>query len=177
MKMLKCNYYLCFPVILLVSQWGAKFPDLDHDFSHIKDRNVLTWIINKIIHITGGKHRSWQTHSWDICIAYSIISNLLIGRYLKDIDASLAFLINCGFLSGWVSHMFSDMLNGVGVRIVCWNSKTIAFVPKQFLGFHFNTGGDWEMFNYKVMRIADVVLGVIALIYPFMTNVQTVITG
>ena len=175
LKLFNFSYYLCFPIILLVGQWGAKFPDLDHNFANIKDKNVLTWCISKLIHITGGKHRSWQTHSWDICVIYSVVTNLLIGKYLNEMDSGLAFLINCGFIAGWISHLVADMFNGVGVRIVCWSKKTVAFVPRKLFGIHFNTGGDWEIFNYKVMRMADVIFGLIALVYPFMEQIKYIL--
>ena len=60
------NYYLALPIILMASKYGALFPDLDHIWQNVKEKTVPNWIINKLIHITGGKHRSWQTHSIDI---------------------------------------------------------------------------------------------------------------
>lgn len=195
LKLFDFNYYLCFPIILLISQWGAKFPDLDHNFNQIKDRNVLTWIINKLIHLTGGHHRSWQTHSWDICIIYAILSNYLTHKYMNGTDAGLAFIINCGFISGWVSHLFSDMLNGVGIRLFCWYKQTIALVPKRIYLLPkkivnkfkkerqskfiivFNTGGDWELFNYKVMRVSDVVLGIVAFVFPYTELIKEIISN
>ena len=176
-KVFEFNYYLCFPVVILVSQWGAKFPDLDHEFKIIKDKNVLTWVINKLIHLTGGKHRSWQTHSWDICIIYTVLSTYLANKFLDNASLTLALLINSGFVSGWISHLFSDTLNGVGVRLLCWLNKKVHFVPRKIGKFKFNTGGEWEDFNYFIMRRADVVLGLVAVIYPYKDVIKETIVN
>lgn len=174
-KLCDINYYLCFPVIILISQWGAKFPDLDHDFKNIKDKNVLTWTINKLIHLTGGKHRSWQTHSIDIFVYYSVASYFMGSSIFEGTNLSVYMMINYGFASGWLSHLYSDMLNGVGIRMFCFSKKKVALVPrklhirifrKDIVNIKFNTGGEWEDFNYRIMRKADVVLGLVAVIYP-----------
>lgn len=53
-------YYSILILVLLLSKKGAAFPDLDHAWHNIGDKSVPNKIINSIIHITGGKHRSWQ---------------------------------------------------------------------------------------------------------------------
>ncbi|MBO5387970.1 MAG: hypothetical protein J6A59_07520, partial [Lachnospiraceae bacterium] len=55
------NYYLAMPIILTTSRFGAQFPDFDHEWQNVGDKTVVKRLINILIHLTGGKHRSWQT--------------------------------------------------------------------------------------------------------------------
>ena len=71
------NYYLALPIMLMASRSGALFPDVDHNWQNVKDKTVVNWFINKLIHITGGKHRSWQTHSIDIVVIFCFLSYIL----------------------------------------------------------------------------------------------------
>ena len=68
------NYYLSLPILLMAGRSGALFPDVDHTWQNVSDKTYINKIINTIIHITGGKHRSWQTHSWDICLIFTMFS-------------------------------------------------------------------------------------------------------
>lgn len=169
--MLVVNYYLSLIILLAISKQGALFPDIDHTWKNVKEKTTINWIINKLIHITGGKHRSWQTHSIDILAVYMIISYFL-PEYLYTqgiiniVNKELSSLILIGFGSGWMSHMFSDMLTSEGVRIVCWSKVKVKFVPKKLFGLRFNTGDSWELFNYKTIRIINILLGFISLILP-----------
>ena len=67
------NYYLTIPVLLATAKYGALFPDVDHTWQNVKEKTVPNWIINKLIHLTGGKHRSWQTHSIDIVAMFTLL--------------------------------------------------------------------------------------------------------
>lgn len=168
---LDTNYYLSIPVILMSARFGAIFPDIDHEWKNVPDKTVVKKVINILIHATGGKHRSWQTHSIDICavctaLAFILPDILYKNNLLTVMDKSLLSLLMIGFCSGWVSHMFSDMLNGVGVKLFCFLKIRVAFVPKKLGKFRFNTGNEWEAFNYKVIKLINIILGVIALIYP-----------
>lgn len=169
------NYYLALPILLSASRAGALFPDVDHNWQNVSDKTVINKVINTLIHLTGGKHRSWQTHSIDICAWFTIISYIIPNRLyhagiLSAVNREVATLLLLGFSSGWISHIFADMLNGVGVRLVCWNKLHVAFVPRQLFGLRFNTGHEWENFNYKLMRIINVILGCICLIYPLIVK-------
>ena len=167
------NYYPALIIVLMASKAGALFPDLDHDWSNVgkENKTLTTKIINTLIHMTGGKHRSWQTHSIDICAWFTVISYYLPkylynNRIISIVNREVITILLLGFASGWISHMFADMLNGVGVRLVCWNKKHVALVPKQLFGLRFNTGHEWEAFNYKVVKIINTLLGIISIIYP-----------
>lgn len=165
------NYYLALPITIMASKCGALFPDLDHDWSNVHDRTVLNKIINMIIHITGGKHRSWQTHSIDICVAYTVAS-LIIPKVLFDknyislVNKEIMTILLLGFASGWISHLFSDMLTSAGVRVICFLNFKLKFVPKKIFKFKFNTGHSWERFNYKLIKALNLFLGLVAICYP-----------
>ena len=166
------NYYLTIPIMLMAGKFGAAMPDVDHIWKNVGDKTTLNFIINKIIHLTGGKHRSWQTHSIDICTIFTVVSialpnGLYINEKISIIDKEIATLLLLGVASGWISHLFSDMLTSGGVRLFCFSKKKVALVPKKLFGLRFNTGNEWEEFNYKVMRVLNNILGVMCILYPY----------
>ncbi len=166
------NYYLALIVMLQFGKVGALFPDIDHSWRNVKEKTIPNWIINKLIHMTNGKHRSWQTHSIDIVIIANILSfrlptYLYNTGLLDSINANILSIILLGFSTGWVSHIISDMLTSDGVRIFCFNKKKIALVPKELLGIRFNTGNSWEEFVFKVTRIMNIIVGIYAIINPY----------
>lgn len=169
------NYYLSMIIMIQMAKCGALFPDIDHHWKSVKEKTFINWIFNKIIRYTGGVHRSWQTHSWDICIAFTILSfelpkMLAEQGYISGLDAEVASVVLVGFSMGWVSHLFSDMLSHTGVRVLFWNRKSVAFVPKRLFGIEFKTGASWEGFVYRVCRVLNVVVGIFAVMYPFYLN-------
>lgn len=166
------NYYLALIVMLQFGKVGALFPDIDHSWRNVKEKTIPNWIINKLIHMTNGKHRSWQTHSIDIVVIANILSfrlptYLYNTGLLDSINANILSIILLGFSTGWVSHMISDMLTSDGVRIFCFNKKKIALVPKELLGIRFNTGNSWEEFVFKITRIMNIIVGIYAIINPY----------
>ena len=169
------NYYMTLIILLLVSKHGALFPDVDHTWQNVKEKTTVNWIINKLIHLTGGRHRSWQTHSIDIFAVFMaiacIIPNYLfsIGK-LDIVNKEVMSLILIGFACGWGSHLFSDMLTSGGVRLFCFSKFKIKIVPRELFGLRFNTGDSWEEFNYKFMRVVNLVIGIISIMYPFILN-------
>lgn len=130
------NYFLVLAIMLPISQVGARFPDWDHDWSNIKDKNTVTFIINKLIHLTGGKHRCWQTHSWDICIGSLVGILFAIYQFadkirLDELNKVVLTVIILAFWCGWVSHLFSDMLTSGGVRLFFWSTFKVKLVPRK----------------------------------------------
>lgn len=171
LDMTQINYYLALMIVLMISKLGALFPDLDHDWSNIGNKTVTTKVINTLIHVTGGKHRSWQTHSIDICAVFTVGAYLL-PRYLysksilSEIDKEVLSILMIGFASGWISHMFSDMLTSAGVRVVFFINKKVSLVPKKIGSLKFNTGHEWEAFNYKFIKLLNILLGIVCITYP-----------
>lgn len=167
------NYYAGLIIVLQISKYGALFPDIDHEWQYVKDKTIPNWIINKFIHLTNGKHRSWQTHSLDI-VAIATMISIYLPNYLYDngkiglVDREVWFIILLGFCSGWISHMVSDMLTSAGVRLVCWKDFKLALVPKKFIFIHFKTGEGWEEFCYKIIRMINLGIGMLSISYPFL---------
>lgn len=167
------NYYLALIIVMMTSKVGALFPDLDHDWSNVGNKTVPNKIINTLIHLTGGKHRSWQTHSIDICTWFTLLSYFL-PKYLYNkgilsaVNREVLSILCLGFASGWISHLFSDMLTSAGVRVLCFVNKKVKLVPKKIGSFKFNTGHEWEAFNYKVVKFINIFLGIICIAYPIL---------
>ena len=176
------NYYLGLPIVLLTAKSGALFPDLDHTWCNVHDKTLLNKIINVLIHITGGKHRSWQTHSIDICLAcvclavWGPIKLYSMGK-ISVINKEVLFLLLVGFMSGWISHMFSDMLTSEGVRLFFWNKFKIKLVPKKLGKLRFNTGNEWEKLNYVTVKKINCLLGIICVTYPLIFNSGIITKG
>ena len=167
-------YYISYlPILILTSKYGGLFPDIDHTWKNVKDKTVPNWIINKVIHITGGRHRSWQTHSIDIALIFTMISlavpKLLVKYNIIDsLNSEIIEVILIGFCSGWLSHLFADMMTSAGVRLFFWNRKIIIkFVPNHIGKLHFNTGHEWEEFVFKCTKTINIILGIICIAYPF----------
>lgn len=125
------NYFVCMIVMYLAGRQGALFPDVDHFWKNVKEKTPVNWVINKIIHITGGKHRSRHTHSWDICLVSWLVAIYLNNKYLTGNSQAMMFILILGFWCGWISHLISDMLTSDGVYLFCWRKKRTAIVPKQ----------------------------------------------
>lgn len=169
--MTEINYYLALCIIVPFAKLGAEFPDYDHIWQNIKNKTVISWIVNKIIHLTGGHHRSWQTHSIDLVIASTVLSYFL-PRWLHDIgviskvNREVLNVVLFGFSVGWFSHIFADMLSGK-VKLFCFSNKWVGLVPRKFLGFKFNTGSDWEQFVYNVTKLLNLGITTMAILFPF----------
>lgn len=171
------NYYLTIPVLLATAKYGALFPDVDHAWQNVKEKTVPNWIINKLIHLTGGKHRSWQTHSIDIVAVFTLlvwlVPNLLYQNdMIQNVNYEVMRLILFGFDFGWISHILQDMLTSAGVRIFCCSKTKLALVPNHIGKLKFNTGNEWEAFVYKVMTVINFIYGIIILVYPIILNPQ-----
>lgn len=167
------NYYVYLVILLMTSKIGAKFPDVDHSWQNVSEKTVPNWIINKLIHLTGGRHRSWQTHSIDILVIVTAgcwygLAYITREGIISTLDFEIVNIIVLGFLSGWWSHMISDMLNGAGVRLFCWRKKKVDLVPKKLFKLRFNTGNEWEAFCYRTTKLLNMGLGVIAVLYPIL---------
>jgi len=167
------NYYLALPIILMTARSGALFPDLDHTWQNVSDKTILNKVINTLIHVTGGKHRSWQTHSIDIVVIYTIISWILPNKLyeynkISEVNKEVLLLLLLGFASGWISHIFSDMLTSAGVRLLCFRKFKVKLVPRKLGNLVFNTGHEWEAFNYRVIKMINLVLGIVCLVYPIL---------
>lgn len=175
MGLSQINYYLTIPILVLMSKYGALFPDVDHHWGAVKEKNILNRIINTLIRITGGKHRSWQTHSLDIALSFTAIAFmgphiLFSNELINEVNREVLSILMIAFSFGWLSHLFSDMLTSDGVRIVFWSKKKLALVPKKIGKLRFNTGNEWEGFVYTAMQYINVLAAIICFVYPILGN-------
>lgn len=162
------NYYISLFIMVVVAPLGAKFPDYDVDPEYLPVKTIPAKTINFIIRHTGGKHRSWHTHSVEaftiVCALAVYVSYILKpNEYLTASDQDIFSLVAMAFMSGWLSHLFADMLNYKGITLF---GKRIALVPKRIGKMKFNTDGEWEDFNYYVVDKANKILGFAALLFP-----------
>ena len=161
------NYLMMMAVCAEFCKEGTLFPDLDHAWQNLHEKTAVTKVINILIHMTGGKHRSRHTHSWDIAIACAGVYFGIVIRFLSGtFTYPLWLLAGAGFFSGWVTHLFADMLTSKGVYIFCWQKHTIALVPKKFLFIEFSTGSDWEDFVFKIATFLEWLFCSAACLYP-----------
>lgn len=174
-SIIEINYYSLLIIMLCVGASGALFPDVDHIWKNVKEKTLFNRILNFLIHLTGGKHRSWQTHSLDLCIASGIA--LLFINYnqfssggISELDYQVFKIIIFAFYSGWISHLLSDMLTIQGIYILVLKKKNVKLVPKKIGKLEFKTGDRWEAYVYNLVNKINTVMSVIALIYPFLVN-------
>ena len=161
------NFYMMMAVCSEFCKEGTLFPDLDHAWANLKEKTALTKVINVIIHLTGGKHRSKQTHSADIAIICTAVYLFVTVTFLQDTFTYPLWLIGgIGFFGGWLTHLFADMLTSDGIYLFCWQKKKISFVPKSLFGFKFNTGGAWEDFVFKIATFLEWTSCTLACLYP-----------
>lgn len=171
-------YYFIYLIMMGLATKGALFPDVDHAWRNVKDKTVTNWLLNKAIHLTGGTHRSWQTHSIDICIISCIILyRTMKGLYgtgaMSDVNYQVGLIILVAYYTGWLSHLVSDMLTTAGIYIFLLKKMNIKLVPKKIGKLKFTTGDVWEKFVYQTTLKVNVVLTIITLIYPFIFDLKT----
>lgn len=175
--MTEINYYLALILVMPIAKIGAEFPDYDHTWQNVKNKTVPSWIINKLIHITGGTHRSWQTHSLDIAtvaalLSYYLPNKLYLIGYVSQMNKEVLSIVMIGFTLGWASHLYADMLTSGKVRLLCFSKIKIGLVPKKLFGLKFNTGHEWEQFVYKVTRILNCLVGVVSIVFPYIYSLS-----
>lgn len=153
------NPLIAAPVLLMSARYGALMPDVDHHWSSVSEKTLPNRILNGFIHLTGGKHRSWQTHSWDI---YLVLLAIML-FFPKEMFASLGiptvsvmYMLIYGVMLGWGSHLFADMLTPAGIRLFCWSKFKLRLVPRWAM---FATGSDWESMCFSAMRVINALVG------------------
>lgn len=171
-SLININYYALLIIMLCVGAKGALFPDVDHAWKNVKEKTLFNRIVNSIIHLTGGTHRSWQTHSLDLFIGMwggCIYLNYYLYsiKIFDDLNYQVIKMLIFAFGSGWLSHLISDMLTVGGVYILILKKKNVRLVPRRIGRLEFKTGGDWEGWFYRMNNRINTVMSLIAFIYPF----------
>jgi len=154
------NPLIAAPVLLMAARYGALMPDVDHHWNSVSEKNLPNRMINVFIHLTGGTHRSWQTHSWDIFAVFIAIVWFFPREVLAPLGIptiSVLYMLLYGVMLGWGSHLFADMLTPAGVRLFCWSKFKLRLVPKWAL---FATNSRWEEMCFSFMRVVNTLAGV-----------------
>lgn len=184
-------------VIYPFALYGSTFPDLDHHSESAPSKDIVSVIVNRVLHLTSGirkstgksnpvlkifdaQHRSWQTHSdlfLLICIA---LSAFLIGSSSVDANGIILKLVAVGFILGVISHMILDMLTPQGIWsvVLVGISKVLGFkkfpqkislVPKAKF---FSTGSKWEdLIRYLMWIVCFILLArILYLMSPYRIN-------
>lgn len=166
------NYYLFLMVGLSASQKGALFPDIDHHWNSVADKTMINRVINFLIRVTGGVHRSRHTHSIDLHILfgalfYYVPNYLLSNGYITEVNYAIASVLLFSFWLGVGSHLFADMLTRSGVYLSCLLNIKIRLIPNKPF---FSTGGSWEDVVYSIIKALNILTGLVAIVFPFIIN-------
>jgi membrane-bound metal-dependent hydrolase YbcI (DUF457 family) len=159
------------PLVLAVlmrtsGQVGAVFPDIDHAWNSVPGslKSIPGRVINVLIRATGGKHRAWHTHSLDVWAALTaaIVFLPLPPVFTEAVGATTIaalYALVFGFMAGWLSHLFADMLTPSGIQILCFLKKfKLRLVPKWAM---FATNSKWEDMNFKFINAVNAVAGIV----------------
>lgn len=163
------NPLVAAPVLLMSARYGALMSDVDHHWGNVSEKTLPNKILNTFIHLTGGTHRSWQTHSWDIYFVLLAIVLLFPMELLEPLGVptvSVLSMLVYGVMLGWGSHLFADMLTPQGVRLVCWRKFKVRLVPKWAM---FATNSKWEDVCYKFVRVVNTLAGLAYVVWCLYT--------
>ena len=156
----ECNEFVQLLIMYPFASFGSIFPDLDHGSSSLPSKDPVAIGINKVLRLTGAKHRSWQTHSILVTGGFCLLLSALVfmGNTFIGIDNSIDWaclrLATIGFICGVVSHLVLDAFTTAGIHI--WPGLKLRFVPKTSA---FATGGTWEKIVFYIL-----ILGIILLV-------------
>lgn len=176
------------PVLQLVIMYpfaiyGSIVSDLDHNWHSAPSKDVFSYFINKILHLTtelrkrtkhppgitaifDAKHRSWQTHSDLFLLITMALAIYMTTSSVVSADQVLVKLVFSGLISGIISHLVLDMLTPEGIwslvkifmkRVMKIKIKheKISLVPNTSF---FRTGGKWEDFIRGLMWVICILL-------------------
>lgn len=185
------NPLLQLTVMYPFALYGSVVSDLDHHWDSAPSKDPVSWVINKILHLTTGirkksgkkmlllgifdaKHRSWQTHS-DLSLVALILLFIWASSIVGvGINAVILKMVFTGFTLGLISHLILDSITPEGIWFILpsiLRRKKVSFhlVPKKPF---FATGGPWERIIKVLMQVAIVVLAVyiIYILSPYRLN-------
>lgn len=176
--------------------YGSTVSDLDHHWESAPSKDIVSFCINKILHLTtnfrkktksknpilgifDAKHRSWQTHSDLFLILMIFLSMYAIGGSITSANSIIMKLVFTGFILGVISHLILDMITPEGIWCtlstvlskVCKIKipEKIHLVPKTKF---FATGGSWERFVRWFLWVISFIL-LIRILYamsPYQIN-------
>jgi len=154
-----CNEFIQLLMMYPFVSFGSVFSDLDQGPDSIPSKDPIAIAINKVLRITGAKHRSWQTHSLLVTggICALLFALIYLGNFyftsLGAIDWILLRLAIIGFIVGVASHLVLDFLTPQGIHI--WPGFKLRLVPKSKF---FATGETWEKIVFVILIIVIILL-------------------
>lgn len=154
-----CNEFVQLLIMYPFASFGSIFSDLDHGPDSIPSKDPVAVMVNKLLRLTGAKHRSWQTHSILVTggFCFFIFSLVYAGNKLFGGSASIEWaflrLSVIGFIVGVASHLFLDAFTTAGIHI--WPGFKMRFVPRRSF---FATGGAWEKIWFWLLILIICVL-------------------
>ena len=165
--------------------YGSVLPDLDHAWESCPCKDIASYGVNKVLHLTtpiakatgndsfplslfNARHRSWQTHSDLSLIALVMLSNWLLNSSVTTADLAILRLISCGLILGVVSHLVLDILTPEGVwstvKILISTCTKYKKVSKKFSVVpntpFFRTGGSWELIIRKILWVMCIIFAI-----------------
>lgn len=166
--------------------YGSVVSDLDHHWQSAPSRDVVSYGINKVLHLStkvrermderstaskmlavfDAKHRSWQTHSDLFLLIMLYVAYRLLALPISSADEVLVRLIFSGLTLGIISHLFLDMLTPEGIwcmlTTVIGKVTKVKEVPQKISLVpntkFFRTGGTWENIIRWLMWVVCIVL-------------------
>jgi membrane-bound metal-dependent hydrolase YbcI (DUF457 family) len=175
-----CSEFVQLLMMYPFASFGSIVSDLDHGPDSIPSKDPVAIGINKLLRLTGAKHRSWQTHSILVTGGFCLLlfSLVFLGSSFINLTNSLDWiclrLAVIGFICGVVSHLVLDIITTAGIHI--WPGKKIRFVPRSSA---FATGGTWEkIIFYILIAIIVIIIGKILYIElsPLVQNLLVKLT-
>lgn len=167
------NQLLQMAVVYPFALYGSVLPDLDHGWNSAPAKDLVSFVINKVLHLTSGlrtksgkslpvlgifdaRHRSWQTHSVLLFAALGAVWWWLGKVGTAGVDGIMLNLMLFGLTLGIASHLLLDMLTPEGIWLllpsaVMRKPVKLRLVPaKPF----FASGGSWEKLVRVLMWVA-----------------------
>lgn len=166
--------------------YGSVVSDLDHNWHSAPSKDVVSYGVNKVLHLTtsirermsenskmskllgifDARHRSWQTHSDLFLIAMLYVAYSLLSGGVSTADQVIIRLVFTGLVLGVVSHLFLDMLTPEGIwcliTTVIGRVGRIKSIPEKISLVpntrFFRTGGTWENIIRIIMWVLCILL-------------------
>lgn len=137
--------------------FGSTLPDLDHNEESIPSKDIVSVVINKVLHLStktrkikekltkdddmgllgvfDAKHRSWQTHSDLFLLLFIMLFYQLVTSPVQTAETAILRMIISGVTLGVISHYILDLLTPEGIwsiLLILINKVLKKKLPKGF---------------------------------------------
>ena len=169
------NPLLQLAIIYPFAVYGSVLPDLDHHWDSCPSKDVVSFGINKFLHIGRGlekmglkkfggaidaKHRSWQTHSLILLMGMVVALWFTVKAGAETANIVIIKLMLSGLILGVLSHLILDAITPQGIwllipSMIRRKKTTLHLVPRTKF---FATGNRWEDLIKILLWVAIIVL-------------------